>query len=277
MKKVVLFCVILSIVAGISTGCTDTENTPPVEESSTVTVVDKEYTCLTFKDVPKKITDTYACESRDVQITGYLSDSLSKDGSTGYLWDTGYGTTPSDNDVGTCIVLNMSDIKKNETIIGDQFVLVKGTVVPETHCDVFNIKSEWYLNVDNIEVLDTLPDNVQQYEDYMASYEWEALAKTIDFIGNAVYLWTEDETAEDLDMELFECNISEVQTKTHELYPELYSSINKDFMSIAEQYAIVSTHIKDKTRPEDVTSLFDNLCETYESLSESLVSFGCFE
>lgn len=277
MKKVVLFCAMLSIVAGISAGCADTENTPPVEESSAVTVVDKEYTRLTFKDVPRKITDTYACESRDVQITGYLSDSLSKDGSTGYLWDTGYGTTPSDNDVGTCIVLSMSDIKKDEVIIGDQFVLVKGTVMPEAHCDVFNIKSEWYLNVDSIEVLDTLPDNVQQYEDYMASYEWEALAKTIDFIGNAVYLWTEDETAEELDMELFECNISEVQTKTHELYPELYSSINKDFMSIAEQYAIVSTHIKDKTRPEDVTSLFDNLCETYESLSESLVSFGCFE
>lgn len=277
MRKVVLFCAMLSIVAGISAGCTDTENTPPVEESSAVTVVDKEYTRLTFKDVPRKITDTYACESRDVQITGYLSDSLSKDGSTGYLWDTGYGTTPSDNDVGTCIVLSMSDIKKDETIIGDQFVLVKGTVISEAHCDVFNIKSEWYLNVDSIEILDTLPDNVQQYEDYMASYEWEALAKTIDFIGNAVYLWTEDETAEELDMELFECNISEVQTKTHELYPELYSSINKDFMSIAEQYAIVSTHIKDKTRPEDVTSLFDNLCETYESLSESLVSFGCFE
>lgn len=277
MKKVILLCVIMSLMSGMSVSCTDVENSSSVEESSAITVMDKEYTHLTFKDVPNKVTDTYVSDSRNVQITGYLSDSLSKDGSTGYLWDTGYGTTPSDNDVGTCIVLNMSDIEKSETIVGDQFVLVKGTVIPEAHCDVFNIKSEWYLSVDSIEVLTTLPDNVQQYEDYMASHEWEALAKTIDFIGNAVYLWTEDETAEELDMELFECDIMEVQTKTRELYPELYNSLSEDFMSIIEQYALVSTHIKNKTRPEDVTSLFDNLCKTYENLSESLVSFGCFE
>ena len=91
MKKLVLFCAMLSMVAGISTGCTDTENTPPVEESSAITAVDKEYTRLTFKDVPRKITDAYTSESRDVQITGYLSDSLSKDGSTGYLVVFGNG------------------------------------------------------------------------------------------------------------------------------------------------------------------------------------------
>lgn len=278
MKKILIcltFCFMLCGVAGCSAGTTT--DTSSVAEESTTSAMNKTYESAKFADMPASISESYTSDLKNIQIMGYLSSSVSKDGSTGYLWNTGYGTTPNESAVGTCVVLDMTDAEKVDEIVGDQFVVVAGTVIQEDYYDVFNNKSAWHLDVDTISICDTLPEKVQQYEDYMESFEWEAFAQTIDFVGNAIYMWQEDESLVELDLELLECDIEEAQSKTKELYPEIYDSINVYLSNFKQYYNTVVENMNNKTRPENLEELYTAMYDTYVGLSDDLVLFGCFE
>ena len=279
MKKLKILALLCTGVLALS-GCTSaqgTESSVETTETTTSEVQEKSYKPVTFTDMPETITDSYSAETVDIAITGYLSSSISKDGSVGYLWNTGYGTTPAETTVGKCVVLDLSSSQKDETIVGDQFVTVTGSVMTEDYYDVYNTKSSWHLKVDSIVVEEELPDNVQEYENYMASYEWEAFAKTIDFIGTAIYNWQSDETLVELDLELLECDMDSAIEKTKSDYPKIYETIKEYLNEFTEYYNTVKTCINEKTRPEDVESLYNNMRESYAGLSDDLVMFGCFE
>ncbi len=278
MKKTLTYLMLCVMLCGM-TGCSanTTTDTSSVVEESTTSTVNKTYESAKFADMPESISESYTGDLKNIQIMGYLSSSVSKDGSTGYLWNTGYGTTPNESAVGVCVVLDMTDAEKIDDIIGDQFVTVAGTIVQEDYYDVFNNKSAWHLDVDTISICDTLPEKVQQYEDYMESFEWEAFAQTIDFVGNAIYMWQEDENLVELDLELLECDIEEAQSKTKELYPEIYNSIYVYLSNFKQYYNTVVENMNNKTRPENLEELYTAMYDTYVGLSDDLVLFGCFE
>lgn len=272
MKKLIIAILCIGMLSVNSCADKYTASKTPVESVSDL----KEYTAVKFTDIPETITDSYAGET-DVTITGYLSKNISKDGSVGYLWSTGYGTTPSETAVGKCVVLNLSSIDKDEDIVGDQFITVTGSIVSEDYYDVYNIKSAWHLEVDSITTEFELPDNVQEYENYMNSYEWEAVAKVIDFIGTAVYTWQSDEKLIELDLDALECDMNAVMLGTSTDYPQIYAKIKDYLTDFTRYYETISSCLSDKTRPEDIDGLYNSVCKSYEGLSNDLVLFGCFE
>ncbi len=272
MKKLIAAVLCIGMLSVVS--CTDTVTSPKTLVESAPEL--KEYTPVKFTDMPETITDSYEGET-DVTVTGYLSETVSKDGSVGYLWNTGYGTTPSETTVGKCIVLDLSSIAKDESIVGDQFITVTGSIVSEDYYDVYNIKSAWHLVVDSITAEVELPDNVQEYENYMNSYEWEAVAKIIDFIGTAVYTWQSDEKLVELDLDTLECDMSAVMLGTSTDYPQIYAKIKDYLTDFTGYYETVSSCLSDKTRPEGIDELYNSVCKSYEGLSNDLVLFGCFE
>ena len=272
MKKLIVAILCIGMLSVNS--CTDTAAASKTLVESAPEL--KEYTSVKFTDMPETIADSYAGET-DVTITGYLSETISKDGSVGYLWNTGYGTTPSETTVGKCVVLDLSSIDKDESIVGDQFITVTGSIVPEDYYDVYNIKSAWHLEVDSITTEVELPDNVQEYENYMNSYEWEAVAKIIDFIGTAVYTWQSDEKLIELDLDALECDMTAVIHGTSTDYPQIYAKIKDYLTDFTGYYETVSSCLSDKTRPEDIDELYNSVCKSYEGLSNDLVLFGCFE
>lgn len=271
-----ILCAMLTGTVGCSNSITTTVESSVVDGGLENVIIDKEYQVLSFSMLPDSVTATYGGEYTDVEITGYLSSFMSNDGSTGYLWDNGYGTTPDVTDYGKCVVLDLSQISSENAVTGDQFVTITGSIVPETHYDMFNFKSEWHLKVDTIIVAKNLPDNVQEYLDFMESDEWEAYAELIDYVVNAVYSWHSDETVIIPELEILECDYSTALAETNTKYPQISSKINKHLESFGEFYTIVKTAMNDEKRPEGVDSLYENVVNTYTILSEDLVFFGNF-
>lgn len=272
MKKN-LWCFALAVLCCTSCASTSSNSSEPATSEPTI---EKEYQPITFAEMPDNVTDAYTGDVYDVEITGYLSENVSKDGSVGYLWNTGYGTIPGESVMGTCVVLNLTNAEKTD-ITGDQFVTVTGSVMTGEYYDVYNINSAWHLDVDTIVVCTELPDKVQQYQDYMDSYEWEAFAKTIDFVGNAIYLWYEDEDVVELDLNILDCDLKSVKSETAVQYPGINARISQYLIAFTQYYNTVVENMNNKTRPEDLSELYEKMANSYKDLSEDLVNYSCFD
>lgn len=278
-------CLLLMIfVACITNGCAQSATVPitteTVDNADEARAVDYEYSECVFADIPDNIADAVENDGEHVVITGYLSSNVSNDLSVGYLWNNGYGTVPTEDNIGKCAVLNLENVDKfqdGSDLQGDNFVTVYGTLVNETWVDVFNVTSKWNIAVDSIEVTEDVPSNVQEYEDYMNSFEWEALAEVIDFTASALYSWQESEATVELDLDSIDCDTTEMQKNTKSSYPELYSTTSGYSDIFIDLYNTVVACMNKKERPDDVDNLMTELQENYEGFSDALVYYGFFE
>lgn len=269
----------------IFTGCSGTiaSTSDSVNQSNSISesvndsdnaIDDKIYTEISFNSIPEDILSEYNDDIVDVSIVGYLSDSISNDKSTAYLFNSGYGTTPEDITVGKCVVLDMSNITLSDSMHGDEFVTVKGTIIKDNWVNIYNTKSAWYLKVDKIESLITLPNNVREYQEYMESDEFEAFAKLIDFVGTAVYTWYNDDSVVELDLNDIGCNTTELSKCTKEKYPKLYEIICEYEDNLSEYYNDIVGYLDNGTRPKDIQYYYDGLYNNYSKLTDALVDYG---
>lgn len=283
MKK--LLCIGLSLIVTTSFYSCSSESSVNTDEQLSQSVEkdyisdDKSYTQILFKDIPDDITSEYTGDTKEVEISGYLSNNLSKDGSVGYLWDNGYGSIPliDEDNVGKCVVLDLSRLDMDINDMGDNFITVSGTIVTDSFIDVYNIKSLWHISVDSINIMQELPDNVDEYRKYMDSFEFEAFAKLIDYIGNAVYAWSQDDSLVELNIEDIGCDYTEMIKGTKENYPNIYNEISEYLDIFTEYYVEISENVTEQKRPDDIQSYYDGIYKYYPELSDKLVLFGNFE
>lgn len=239
-------------------------------------ISDKNYVAISFTDLPESINDDVNLDSvaNDVSLIGYLSDSISSDKSTAYIFNNSYGTVPSELNFGKVAVLDLSKTVLNDNLSGDNYVEVKGTIINEDFVDIYNTKSSWHICVDSVEPLIELPNNVQEYQDYMESDEFEAFAKMIDFIGNAIYSWYEDETVVELELEDVGCDTKKLSKSTEEKYPGLYNVIKDYEDTLSEYYLDIVDLIENKERPDDIEKYYSGLYENYAGLSDDIIKYS---
>ena len=240
-----------------------------------------EYKKICFKDLPKSITDNYDGEEEWIEIDGFLADTVSHDGTVGYLWNNIYDTTPSNNSIGSAIVLDLNDVDVDSLATIDdtdkRYVKVKGKIKNSQRIDVYNIKSEWGVYVETISVLDDVPDNVETYDSFVDSQEFEALSKTIDFSNEVLSEWSNDTELVEVSVEDVGCDVKELTQKTESLYPEIYDAMKTEFNDLLSIYDSVSNSVKEKKRLDNVDEVIDRMLDDYNSMADAVIYYGFFE
>ena len=192
-----------------------------------------------------------------------------------------YDTTPSNNSIGSAIVLDLNDVDVDSLATIDdtdkRYVKVKGKIKNSQRIDVYNIKSEWGVYVETISVLDDVPDNVETYDSFVDSQEFEALSKTIDFSNEVLSEWSNDTELVEVSVEDVGCDVKELTQKTESLYPEIYDAMKTEFNDLLSIYDSVSNSVKEKKRLDNVDEVIDRMLDDYNSMADAVIYYGFFE
>lgn len=279
MKRLCLLsCVLCLLLCGCNTSndslLSDTANdsllsVESVEVDEPVTVNMSDYEEILFKDLPDSV-DEQISTSGKVCITGYLTDEISYDKSTGYLSNSGHGSMLTEVVYGKCIVLDLNSVN----VDGGQYVTVFGDLITEDYYDIYNIKSSWYVKVNAIQPVNKIPDGVKQYDDFVESYEFEALANVINFIGNCAYSW-HSET--DVTVERVECDYDSLLQGTMNNYNLVYTTIGEQIRTLGDTYKEVLNYFDNEEVPENAEEFYNSFIECYELLTQNLEIVGLFE
>lgn len=281
MKRLCLFnCVLCLLLCG----CSDTSTNNSVEETIStssiaetveetllepVTINTSDYETILFKDLPDSF-DGQSSKSGKVCITGFLTDEISYDGSAGFLSNSGQGSMTAETVYGKYTVLDLSSV----TITGGQYVMVFGELLTEDYYDVYNNHSLWHIKVDAIQPASEIPDGVKQYDEFVESYHFKALAEVINFIGNCTYSWYNGDEAT---IDKVDCDYSTMLNDTMTDYNLVYTTIGEELRTIGTIYNEVLDYVDKEETPEDVEEYYNSFIECYDSLTQNLEIVGLFE
>lgn len=288
---VVIIAVVLTTVTVLMiTSNTDEEDISTAETASSgaLTVdISADYRHVEFKDLPEKWTMPIGfADGLTISITGYIPTNVSTDYTAAYLWNNGFFTVPSseeDYGKGVVVCLDISDISSykplqgTSKLTGDCFATVYGVVRSTQRTDVFGVTSQWYIQVTTIEEVEKLPKNIEQYNEFLGSFEWEALADIIDYTGAVLYEWYNDEELLLPTSPIPEYKWLDALDGARDNYPEIYGMIDDYLSDVDEVYNTIKENIEANARPDDVGELYSQMLSTYSSMVEVLNNLGYFE
>lgn len=282
-----LIVAILIMGFALLTAC-DTVKDSSTTSSGALTIdIPEEYRSLKFKDLPEKWTMPIGfTDGLAVSITGYIPINISTDYTAAYLWNNGFFTVPSseeDYGKGVVVCLDISDISSykplqgTSKLTGDCFATVYGVVRSTQRTDVFGVTSQWYIQVTTIEEVENLPKNIEQYNEFLGSFEWEALADIIDYTGAVLYEWYNDDELLLPTSPVPEYKWLDAIDGARDTHPEIYGMIDEYLSDVDEVYNTIKENIAANTRPDNVDELYGQMLSTYSSMVEVLNNLGYFE
>ena len=284
---VIIAAVLITLTVRMITKNTDKKNISPTSSGALTVDISAEYRHLKFKDLPEKWTMLIGlADGLPISITGYIPTNVSTDYSTAYLWNNGFFTVPSseeDYGKGVVVCLDISNISSykplqgTSKLTGDCFATVYGVVRPTQRTDVFGVTSQWYIQVTTIEEVEKLPKNIEQYNEFLGSFEWEALADTIDYTGAVLYEWYNDEELLLPTSPMPEYKWLDALDGARDNYPEIYGMIDDYLSDVDEVYNTIKENIAANARPDNVDELYSQMLSTYSSMVEVLNNLGYFE
>lgn len=284
MKRLIsLSCLLLLLFTGCNQESTEVDTDTSQPDSSvvteterindTVTINTDDYTEVFFSDFPDSVIDSCSKDGA-VTITGYLTDEISYDKSCGYLSNTGHGSAVTNDQVGKIIPLDLSAI--DATDIGDNYVKVFGSIVNGKHFDMYNLESGYYVKVDSIVITDDIPESIKEYNEFVDSYQFDALAQVIQMVGNCSYIWKEDDTTQELP-EKVECDFDTLIKDNSTDYPEIYKVIKDTLQSMKTSYETAIDCLDNGNKPENPEEFYDSFINDYTSLTENLENIALFK